>query len=109
MGGFLEFILYCVLGFYLLGYLARFLLGLWVRRMQKRYEQNPNRGNFRAYTWGNGHGFGARGAAQNQQQEQQKKQEGEVTIKTQEQQKRVNKNIGEYVDFEEIKEPTDPN
>lgn len=99
MDGFLSFIFYCIIGFYLLGFLGRLALRLWIRRIQKRYEQNPNGSNFKGYSWNFGAG--------QQQQQQEQKSEGEVTIKTPEQQKRVNKNIGEYVDFEEVKDSTD--
>lgn len=100
MDGFLSFIFYCIVGFYLLGFLGRLALRFWLRRMQKRYEQNPNGANFRSYTWG----FGNGNNQQQQQQDQQKKSEGQVTVEAKEQAKRVNKNIGEYVDFEEIKD-----
>ncbi len=92
--GFISFIMYFVIGFYLLGFVGRILFRLWLRRIQKRYQQNPQGANFRSYTWGSG---------QQQQQQEQNKREGEVTVKTQEKQKRVNQDIGEYVDFEEIK------
>ncbi|MFI3266731.1 MAG: DUF4834 family protein [Rikenellaceae bacterium] len=100
MDGFISFIIYFVIGFYLLGFVGRILFRLWLRRIQKRYQQNPQGANFRSYTWG----FGQQ---QQQQEQEQNKKEGEVTVKAQEKQKRVNKDIGEYVDFEEIKDTND--
>ncbi|MFP4557318.1 MAG: DUF4834 family protein [Bacteroidales bacterium] len=63
----------------LLGYLSRFLLRIFVRRMQKRYN--------------------------NEQQQQQKyrRKEGDVHVtKTPPKEKIVDKDVGEYVDYEEV-------
>ena len=95
--GFLEFLLGLILFFYLLGWIGRLLLRLWVCRMQRKFEQNPQEGNFRTYTWN----FGGHNRRPNTP-----KQEGDITIKTNtSSSKQVREDIGDYVDFEEIEKP----
>jgi len=62
----------------LLGYISRFLLRFFVKRMQKRYEKNQQQGRY-------------------------KRKEGEVHVtKTPPKEKIVDKDVGEYVDYEEV-------
>jgi len=75
---FLRFLAISFLVLFLLGLISRLLLQLFVKRMGKRYGWN---------------------------QSSQSRPEGDVTVnQTHQQNKMVNKDIGEYVDFEEIKD-----
>lgn len=85
---FLTILLFIILGFWLLGLLFRWLLPLILIRAQKRY----------ASQFGGQFNYGT-----NRKSESQKK-EGEVTVEsTTSQDHKVNKNLGDYVDFEEEK------
>lgn len=96
MEGFLTFILLSVLFFYLLGRVGRWALLHWVRKKQREFE-NGNGTYSRTYAWGSGWArdreSGGRSA----------RPEGEVSIRqTHASEKKVNKNIGDYVEYEEI-------
>lgn len=91
----LAFILYVILGFYLLGLIGRFFLRRWVAKKQKEFEANGGSpgGFYRTYTWG--------GRGKNTEKEQ--KPEGDITIqRTQISEKKVSGTIGDYVEYEEV-------
>ncbi len=98
----LTFILSVILGFYLLGWISRIMLRSWLRKKQREFQENGGQtgGFYRTYTWGTG----TRNA------EQKPKHEGDITIKqTKANVKKVNSNIGDYVEYEEYKETTEIN
>lgn len=98
MEGFLTFIFFLIIGFYLLGFLIKLALKLYIRRMQKRFGggENGNGAFFQNFTYDFG---GNRQASQEENQ-----REGDVTItSTANQEKKIRKDTGDYVDFEEIK------
>jgi hypothetical protein len=98
MEGFLTFIFFLIIGFYLLGFLIKLALKLYIRRMQKRFGGvgNGNGAFFQNFTYGFG---GNRQASQEEDH-----REGDVTItSTANQEKKIKKDTGDYVDFEEIK------
>ena len=88
----LEFIFFFIVGIYLFGLLGRLLLKYWIRKQQQAFENGT--GPFtRTYTWGT---QGRRRPAP--------KPEGDVTIQqSRASEKKVSKNVGDYVDYEEIK------
>lgn len=88
----LTVLFFIIAGFYLAGLLGRLLLGYWIRKKQKEFGGG---GFTRTYTWG-----GRREASG-------RKPEGDVTVsRTQASpEKKINRNVGDYVDYEEIKEP----
>lgn len=96
--GIALFVLYLVLGFLVLIF-ALLLLFRWrIRRVQRQMEEQFGAGGF------GGAGFGgARGA----RTESRREQEGEVKVyRTSETpEKRVSESVGDYVEFEETKEP----
>lgn len=102
MEGFISFIFFTIVGFYALGLIGRLLLKYWVRKKQREFSQqfgqgaNPG-GFYKQYTWG------ARQAPGNDRQ--QKPKEGEVKIEqtASTKPKKVSKEVGDYVDYEEIK------
>jgi len=82
----LLYIFYIVLFFYTLSLVGRVILGTWVRRRQHEFNEERQR-----YT------RAARDKA--------RRSEGRVTIRdTRTERKRVEENVGEYVDYEEITE-----
>ncbi|TCN62097.1 DUF4834 family protein [Acetobacteroides hydrogenigenes] len=99
MEGFLTFIIFLILGFYLLGFLGKLALKLYIKRMQKRFGgfENGNGAFFHNFTYG----FG--GNRQTSQEENHR--EGDVTITNSnaKQDKKIKRDTGDYVDFEEIK------
>lgn len=89
MEGFLTFILVAVLSFYLIGWLGRMLLRRWVARKQREMAER----------FAGGAGFGA------QQTGRKARKEGEVTVQAKTATgKKVAKDIGECVEYEEVKE-----
>ena len=83
---FWTFILVTILIFWLLGIVGRTAFGIWLHRRQRRFA-----GEF----GGAQQGRNARRAAE--------RREGYVSIrKTAFEEKTVNKNVGDYVEFEEI-------
>jgi len=106
MEGFLTFIFFLVLGFYVLGFLLRLALRLYIKRLQKRFggTENgmPNGAFFHQFNFG----FGGN---QSQQNNFNQRKEGDVTITSAKEEaaakgdKKINKDTGDYVDFEEIK------
>ena len=88
-----ELYFFLIVGFYLAGLLGRLLLRRWIIRKQKEFEQGGNP-FFRTYTWGGG------GHSRNAKP----KPEGKVTVEqTRMTQKRVSGDVGDYVEYEEIK------
>ncbi len=82
----MEFILSVLIIFWLIGIIAKFLFRRWIRKKQQQFENTFN--------------------YQKQEHQNFNRQDGDVTIKGAPTQyaKRINDNVGEYVDFEEIKE-----
>lgn len=94
MDGILSFILFLIIGFYVAGLIGRVLLRRWIMRKQKEFEQGGNP-FFRAYTW----------SGNQTRNDSQRKPEGKVTVEqTRVTEKRVSGEVGDYVDYEEIKE-----
>lgn len=90
----LSFILFLIIGFYLARLLGRLLLRRWLVRKQKEFEQGGNP-FFRTYTWGSG----------TNREEPRRRPEGKVTIEqTRIIEKQVSGEVGEYVEYEEVKE-----
>lgn len=79
--GFFKIILYIALFYYLFKILSRIFAPILLKTLIKKAETK----------------FG-----QNQQQKTEHKKEGEITIDKMPQQKSSNKDVGEYVDYEEI-------
>ena len=95
MDGILSFILFLIIGFYVAGLIGRVLLRRWIMRKQKEFEQGGNP-FVRAYTWSSGN---------QTRNDSQRKPEGKVTVEqTRVTEKRVSGEVGDYVDYEEIKE-----
>lgn len=96
MDSVLSFLFFMILGFYLLGIVGRLLLRMWVRRVQRQFEQGQGGGTYsKTYSWGRG------GAAQRAET----RPEGDVVIQAPATtEKKINKTVGDYVDYEEIKE-----
>ncbi len=96
--GIALFVLYLVLGFLVLIFALSLLFRWRIRRVQRQMEEQFGAGGF------GGAGFGgARGAST----ESRREQEGEVKVyRTSETpEKRVSESVGDYVEFEETKEP----
>lgn len=94
MEGFLTFIIFLILGFYVLGFIGKLALKYYLKRMQKRFT-NGNAGHYQQYTYN----FGG------QKQSTEKHNEGDVFISqaSEPKEKKFKKDVGDYVDFEEIK------
>lgn len=90
MEGFLTFILFVILGIYVLGFVGRLILKMYLRKVQKQFE-----------------GFANSAGTQNRQYSEnsnQQQHEGDVTItQASGQDKKFKDNVGDYVDFEEVK------
>jgi hypothetical protein len=99
MEGFLTFIFFLIIGFYLLGFLVRFALKMYVRRLQKRFGGAQNGGG--AFFQNFSYGFG--GSRQASPEESHR--EGDVTItdSSAAPAKKIKRDTGDYVDFEEVK------
>ena len=85
--GVLKTILFILLFYYGFKVLSRIFAPLFLKYLTKKAEQRFG-GQFR--------GFG------NQQQQQKTQNEGEITIDKMPENNSSNKNVGEYVDYEEI-------
>ena len=73
---------------------GRLALGYWIRKKQREFAESGQAGGFsRTYTWG------GRKASRS-------RAEGDVTVQQTQAspRKKINKNVGDYVDYEEIKE-----
>ncbi len=85
MEAFLSFIFWCILIFYVAGIAGRWLLRRWLRNKARQFEQAAA-GN---------HAVPGEG----------RRREGEVTVeRIDPRQKHVNSKVGEYVEYEEVKE-----
>lgn len=86
----LTILFFILVGFYLFGLLGKLLLTRWIRKKQQEFARGT--GEFsRTYTWG-------RGGAERS------KPEGDVTIQQPTSpSKKINKDVGDYVDYEEVK------
>ena len=70
----------------------------WV--IKRKIKQGNMNGGFTGFSWNSGQGFS--GFGQQYQQQEHKKQEGKVIISDiPKQEKVIDKEVGEYVDFEE--------
>lgn len=88
MEGFLTFILFTILGIYILGFVLKLLFKLYIRKVQKQFEGFAGDMNSQ---------FQQRGRAQSQQ-------EGDITItQASAPDKKLKGDVGDYVDFEEVK------
>ena len=85
----LTVLFFIIAGFYLAGLFGRLLLGWWIRKKQREFGDG---GFARTYT------LGSRNASK-------PKPEGDVTISRAQAAppKKINQNVGDYVDYEEIK------
>lgn len=105
----LSIILFIFIGFWLLGLIGRWFLRYWIVKKQRQMEEQMRNGGSPFQSFGNGRGFAgfygfgggnpaARGTAE-------KRPEGEIKVeKIKEEESHVNHKIGEYVEFEEVKE-----
>lgn len=99
----LGVILSIFIGFWLLGIVGRVLLKYWIVKKQRQMEQQMRDGGFSGGFQGFGGFYNGR-AQSSAKQKSTSKPEGEITVEQREaHNKVVNKNIGEYVDYEEIK------
>ncbi|WP_308660100.1 DUF4834 family protein [uncultured Alistipes sp.] len=96
--GIALFVLYLVLGFLVLIFALSLLFRWRIRRVQRQMEEQFGAGGF------GGAGFGGTRGART---ESRREQEGEVKVyRTSETpEKRVSESVGDYVEFEETKEP----
>ncbi|MCD7963684.1 MAG: DUF4834 family protein [Rikenellaceae bacterium] len=93
--GVLEIILIIVAIFYLLRILAKYLFRRFIRKSQEEFEKRfgGEGGYYKQYTWG------TKGSAGEEQKE------GEIKItKIDDKQKKVNSQVGDYVEYEEYEE-----
>ena len=99
MEGFITFLFFLVLFGWIIGKLFPIILA-WI--IKRKIRQGNMNGGFTGFGWNSGQGFtGFSGFGQNPQQEE-KKQEGKVIISDiPKQEKVIDKEVGEYVDFEE--------
>lgn len=93
---FLTVLFFIFIGLWLLGLLFRWLLPLWLMRMQKKFYNNMNNQT--------GQGFGSFGQ-RSYGQKTTTRPEGEVVVETTDPQakKKIDKSLGDYVEFEEEK------
>lgn len=115
--GIFSFIIFTIVGFWILGIVGRFLLKRWVAKKQREFQQQfGGDGSSFQGGFGNNSGFGGTGRAfygnanfggrgAKQQNDTQQHKEGEVflTDTTPTSDKKVNTQVGEYIDFEDIK------
>lgn len=86
MGGFLTFIFWCIVIFWLLGIVGRLLLRGFINRASRQYDERTR-------------------AARSNQRPRTRTREGEVRVENlNRKEKKVDGSVGEYVDYEEIKE-----
>ena len=101
METFLSVILSIILGIYLLGKISKWLLRYWLKKKMQSFEQGNAAGGNPNSAWGAWSNFGQ----QQQQPQQEKKKEGNVTVDINPtSERKIDKAIGEYVEFDEIKE-----
>lgn len=98
METFISIIFFTVVGLYLLGLMGKFLLRRWILKKQREFQEQfggqAGQGQSYRQSWS----FGG-----NRHNEPSK--EGEIKVETSvnNSEKRIKKDVGEYVDYEEIK------
>ncbi len=102
--GFLIFIICTILGFYLLGFIGRIALSYFIKKKQREFQQQFGaKGNYTGQNqsnWNRPHN----GTDKEEVKEKAKKQEGKIQVQqSTSTEKKVSQNVGEYVDFEEVK------
>ena len=86
---FLTFIFLAIFGIWLLGIVGRFVLRTWLRNKQRQFEQQ--------------FGGGAAGGRSAGSRRRDNRREGDVSVQqTTHVEKKVNKSVGDYVEFEEV-------
>ncbi len=93
----IKFLLIVVLVVYLIGFVGRLLFRMWIRKIRKEFigsgGNGPAGSYYRQYTWGK--------SGENRKKEQ---KEGEVQVRAgNSPRQRINREIGDYVDYEEVK------
>ncbi len=100
---FISFVICAILGFYLLGFIGRIALKFFIRKKTREFqEQFGAKGNYNGQSQSNWN----RSANTNSstQQDEAKEEEGKIHVQqAANTEKRVSRNVGEYVDFEEVK------
>lgn len=94
IGDILSVAFYIVMGFLALIIIVFLILRFRINRIRRRMEENGE--EFRTYRWGN---MGGRPRSQG-------KSEGDVTVErtSQSYKKRVSSDVGEYVEYEDVRE-----
>lgn len=93
MGGFLSFLFTAIIVIYLVGFIGRFLFRLWVTRKLREMERNGGNGG-QPFFWSKSWGAAPKPP-----------KEGSVKVtKPAEDARKVDKTLGEYVEYEEIDE-----
>jgi hypothetical protein len=99
MEGFITFLFFLVLFGWIMGKLFPIILAWVIKRKMKKGQMN---GGFTGFGWNSGTGFTGFNGFQQQEPYAEKKQEGKVIISDiPKQEKVIDKEVGEYVDFEE--------
>lgn len=90
---FLTVLFFIVVGFYLLGLLGKLLLTYWIRKKQREFAEGGG-GFSRTYTWSSG-----------RRQASRPRPEGDISVqRTEAARGRVNRSVGDYVEYEEVEE-----
>lgn len=97
LGSVLSTIFYIIAGLVLFALIGSYILRRRIRKMQEEASQQG--AHYRTYTWNFG---GGRQSTESTNSSQANRNEGRVRVETSvKPQKRVNDDVGEYVDFEE--------
>lgn len=93
IGDVLSVIFYIIIGVVALALLAAIVFRLYIARVRRRMEANGQTGRQYTNSWGS-------------RQREEKKQDGDVTVQHTEvsHSKMVSNEVGDYVEFEEVKE-----
>ena len=95
MESFISFVICTILVLYALGYFGRIALGYYIRKKQREFQQQF--GSASNHTRDNQ-------SSSSSYKDGAKKQEGSIHVQqSTNTEKRVSRNVGEYVDFEEMK------
>lgn len=97
IGDILSVAFYIIMGFLILIIIGFLILRYRINRIRRRMEESGE--EYRSYRWGSAGGSRSRS---------QKKPEGEVIVErtASSYEKRVNSQVGEYVEYEDVKEDT---
>lgn len=97
VGDILSVAFYIIMGFLILILIAFLIFRYRINRIRRQMEEDGEQ--YRSYRWGNTGGS---------RQRSQKKHEGDVTVERTRSsyEKRVSNKVGEYVEYEDIKEDT---